>query len=85
MLHQINISYPEHFPDALQISARQFEKDAKMTMAVKFFGMGKLSSGMAAQLAGVDRVYFLLNLHNYGVNMIDLDDDELESDLNNAG
>ena len=53
-------------------------------MAVKLFEMKKLSSGMAAQLAGVDRVFFLLNLHRYGVNMIDLDNDELESDLKNA-
>ena len=84
MPHQININYPAHFPDALQLTATQFEIDAKMAMAVKLFELGKLSSGMAAQLAGVERVYFLLNLHNYGVNMIDLDDNELESDLNNA-
>ena len=84
MFHQFNISYPENLPDALQQSTEQFEADAKMAMAVKLFEMKKLSSGMAAQLAGVDRVYFLLNLHRYGVNMIDLDNQELESDLENA-
>ncbi len=84
MNHQLNISYPEKLPDALQLTHKQFEKDAKMAMAVKLFEMGKLSSGIAAKLAGVDRVYFLLNLHNYGVNMIDLETEELESDLKNA-
>lgn len=63
------------------MSRDQFESDAKMAMAVKLFELGRISSGMAAQLAGVDRVYFLLNLHKYGVNMIDLEDRELESDL----
>lgn len=62
----------------------QTQEEAKMALAVKLFEMDKLSSGMAAKLAGVDRVYFLLNLHRYGVNMIDLDDYELESDLKNA-
>lgn len=84
MHEHININYPKHLPDSLHMTTAQFESDAKMAMAVKLFEMGKLSSGMAAQIAGVDRVYFLLNLHKYGVNMIDMDDRELESDLANA-
>jgi predicted HTH domain antitoxin len=46
--------------------------------------MGRISSGMAAQIVGVDRVEFLLQLSQYGVPMIDLDDEELQSDLKNA-
>jgi predicted HTH domain antitoxin len=55
-----------------------------MAMAVKLFEMKRLSSGMAAKLAGVDRVPFLLSLHRYGVAMIDLDDEDLLADLHNA-
>jgi predicted HTH domain antitoxin len=84
MFCNFNIEYPENLPDSLQMTAAQFESDAKMAMAVKLFEMGKLSSGIAAQLAGVDRVYFLLQLHKYGVNMIDLTQEDLESDLSNA-
>ncbi|WP_287603334.1 UPF0175 family protein [Thiothrix sp.] len=39
---------------------------------------------MAAQLAGMERVTFLLNLHHYGVPMLNLPMDELEADLANA-
>jgi len=53
-------------------------------MAVKLFEMKRLSSGMAAKLAGVDRVTFLLSLHQYGVPAIDLEEEELLSDVNNA-
>lgn len=53
-------------------------------MAVKLFEMKRLSSGMAAALIGIDRVSFLLNLHRYGVPMIDLTEAELLSDLDNA-
>ena len=53
-------------------------------MAIKLFEMKRLSSGMAASLAGIDRVSFLLKLSEYNVNMLDYEADELESDFENA-
>jgi len=81
---QILIDYPKNLPDILQITPSAFAAEAKMAMAVKLFEMKRLSSGMAAQLAGVDRVTFLLNLQHYNIAMIDLDEEELISDLENA-
>ena len=81
---ELTIRYPANLPDALQQTRDQFEKDAKMAMAVKLFEMGRLTSGMASALVGLDRVTFLLKLHEFGVPMIQLDDDELLSDMNNA-
>ena len=81
---ELVIDYPSLLPDALQQSREQFEQEAKMAMAVKLFELKRLSSGMAAQLVGMDRVSFLLSLHHYGVSMIDLGEAELESDMNNA-
>lgn len=83
-MSQLKIDYPETLPDALQQTREQFEQEAKMAMAVKLFEMKRISSGLAAQLAGIDRVTFLLNLHRYGVAMIDLPEEELISDLANA-
>ncbi len=80
----ITVEYPVHFPDALQTTPDDFEQEARLAMAVKLFEMKRLSSGMAAQLAGMERVPFLMILNQYGVPMQDLDMDELESDLNNA-
>jgi len=81
---QLIIDYPERLPDALQQSRADFEREAKMAMAVKLFEMKRLSSGVAARLAGIDRDSFLLSLHRYGVAMIDLEEDELLFDLKNA-
>jgi predicted HTH domain antitoxin len=78
------IEYPERLPDALQRTRTEFEQEARMAMAVKLFEMKRLSSGIAAKLAGTDRVSFLLSLHRYGVAMIDLGEDELLSDVKNA-
>ncbi len=55
-----------------------------MAMAFKLFEMKRLSSGAAATLVGMGRVSFLLELHRYGVAMIDLTEEELRSDLENA-
>lgn len=55
-----------------------------MAMASNLFEIKGLSSGMAASLAGRDRVSFLLNLHRYGVSMIDMDEEELLSDEEHA-
>ncbi len=84
MESQITIKYPNNLPDVLHLSRSQFEEEAKMAMAVKLFELKKLSSGMAADLAGISRVEFLMKLHQYGVNMIDYDPNELHSDIENA-
>jgi predicted HTH domain antitoxin len=81
---QLVIDYPALLPDVLQQTRSEFEQEARMAMAVKLFEMKRLSSGMAAKLAQMERVEFLLNLHRYGVPMIDLDEDELLSDVQNA-
>jgi len=82
--YSIHVDYPENFPDALQTTPDAFEQEARMAMAVKLFEMNRLSSGMAAQLAGIDRVAFLLQLDQYGVAMLDMTSEELESDFANA-
>ncbi|MBD2504270.1 UPF0175 family protein [Anabaena azotica] len=84
MTLQLKIDYPKTLPDALQKTREQFEQEAKWAMAVKLFEMKRISSGMAAELLGTDRVSFLLNLHHYGVAMIDFTEEELLSDLENA-
>ncbi len=81
---EMTIQYPETLPDALRQTRAEFEREAKMAMAIKLFEMGRISSGVAASLAGLDRVAFLLKLHEYGVSMVQGDEDELQEDLANA-
>jgi len=53
-------------------------------MAVKFFEMKRLSSGMAAALAGLDRAAFMAELPRFGVSLIDLTNEDLVEDVRNA-
>ncbi|MCB1765313.1 MAG: UPF0175 family protein [Candidatus Competibacteraceae bacterium] len=80
----MQIPYSNYLPDVLHQTPVEFEQQAKMAMAVKLYEMKKLSSGMAAELAGMDRISFLLRLPDYGVPVIDLDEDELRSDIDHA-
>jgi predicted HTH domain antitoxin len=84
MSPQMKIDYPEIQPDALQKSRDQFEYEAKMAMAVKLFELKRLPSDLAASLVGLDRVSFLLQLHQYGAPMLDLAEEELLADIENA-
>lgn len=80
----IVVEIPQNLPDALHCTADEFSREAKMAMAAKLYEMGRMSSGMAAMLAGMGRVEFLMELHRFGVAMIDLGQEELEQDVANA-
>ena len=55
-----------------------------MAAAAKLYEMGKMSSGCAAEFAGMSRIQFLQNMSHYGVPIFDMADEELEQDLQNA-
>ena len=85
MNRSIHIEYPATLPDALQKTPAEFEREARLAMAVKLFEMKRLSSGQAALLAGIDRTTFLMQLSEQGVAMIDLPLEELADDVRHAG
>lgn len=82
--HHLTIEHPESLVAALILSQEDFEREARMARAAKLFELKRVSSGVAARLAGVDRATFLLSLHQFGVAAIDLDDRELMDELRNA-
>ena len=55
MESKMAIEYPANLPDILQATRSQFEQEARMAMAVKLFEMKRISSGIAAAIAGIDR------------------------------
>jgi len=80
----LTIPYPEDLLHSLQESPEEFETEARLLLAVKLFELGRLSTGRAAELAGVPKVEFLHSLGRFGVPVFSQDPEELERDLENA-
>ena len=76
-MRQIVLEVPEASLLALKVSSEDIGEALLMAAAVKLFELGRLSSGAAAQLAGVPRVVFLSRLADYGVDTFRLTEEEL--------
>ena len=80
----LEIQYREDLPDLTQQSPGEFEQNLRMALACKLFELGQLSSGHAAELAGVSRYEFLHSLSRYRVNALNWDPTDFEQELKNA-
>ena len=80
----LHIPYADNLPDFARMSVSEFERELKMALAVKLFELGRLSSGQAAELAGMGRVDFLKSLARYNVKMLDWDQEEFAQEIDNA-
>ena len=83
-MNVLTIEYPPDLLWALQQEPGEFEAEARLLLAVKLYETGRLSTGMAARLAGVPRVTFMFLLGQYGLSPFGETADELEEDLTHA-
>jgi predicted HTH domain antitoxin len=83
-MNRLTIEYPPELLWALQQEPEEFESEARMLLAVKLYEAGKLSTGLAARLAGVPRITFLFLLGRYGLSPFGESPEELEEDLAHA-
>lgn len=64
---QLVIEVPEKVLLAEKTDEVSFARELRMLAAVKLYELGRLSSGRAAELAGMPRVEFLMSLGRYKV------------------
>ena len=84
MVTEMTLTVPEGIPQLLKMSDNDFAHEAQLLLAVKLFELGKLTSGKAAELAGMPRVTFLHLLDRYNVPAINLQAEEIEHELTAA-
>jgi predicted HTH domain antitoxin len=66
----------------LEIPDNVDERDVKMQLAAQLFSKGVLSSGQAANLAGISKREFIESVGRYGVSVFGESTDDLEKILN---
>ncbi|MBI5184055.1 MAG: UPF0175 family protein, partial [Nitrospinae bacterium] len=62
---------------SLKESRVEFENEARFLLALKLYELGKISSGKAAKIAGLNRLEFLMRLGKYKVSPFQVDLDEI--------
>jgi predicted HTH domain antitoxin len=77
----LTIDYPEGLEKAVSTTRQELEAQIRLMAALKMFELGKLSSGKAAQLAGISRVEFFEMCGRYQVPIINYFVDEVEAEL----
>jgi predicted HTH domain antitoxin len=77
----LTIDYPEGLERAVSTTRQELEAQIRLMAALKMFELGKLSSGKAAQLAGISRVEFFEMCGRYQVSIFNYNDEEIEAEL----
>jgi predicted HTH domain antitoxin len=80
----LSIPYSEDLLLSLKKSPGEFEEEASLLLAVKLYEMNRVSTGAAAQLAGISRVTFMYELARFGLSPMGQEPDELAEDYANA-
>jgi predicted HTH domain antitoxin len=78
---KLKIRYPSGFELAVHMTKDELEHHIRLMAALKMFELGKISSGKAAELAGMSRVEFLETCGRYRVSLFNYSPEEAEEEL----
>ncbi len=78
-VQQVTIEVPRKVLLAEKMDSAAFGRELRVLAAVKLYELGRLTSGRAADLAGVSRVEFLMTLERYKVFPLATELEELEA------
>ena len=83
-MRELRLTLPDETLVAMKLSPEAMVAELRLAAAIKLYEVGRLSSGAAAELAGVPRPVFLSKLGDYGVPTFRLTEEELREDLKHA-
>ncbi len=78
---ELKMKYPSGFELAVHMTKEEMEHHIRLMASLKMFELGKVSSGKAAQLAGMTRVGFLETCGRYRVSVFNYPFDEVEREI----
>ncbi len=77
----INIQLPEEVFSSLRRSPESFAKELRLAAAIYWYSQGKISQEKAAQIAGLDRIDFLMALAREQSDAFVIDFDDLQNEM----
>jgi predicted HTH domain antitoxin len=77
---ELTLKIPDESLAALNVPPERAANELRMLVAVKLYEMGRLSTGAAAEFAGIPKPLFLQRLGDYGVHVFDMTEEELEQE-----
>ena len=80
-IEELKIKYPSGFEHAVHMTKGEMEQHLRLMAALKMFELGKVSSGKAAELAGMPRTEFFETCSRYHVSIFNYPPDELEREI----
>jgi predicted HTH domain antitoxin len=83
-MHAIALQIPDDLDLALNVPPEELAHVLVVAAAVKLFERGTISSGKAAELAGMPKPLFLTTLAAWGVSASTLSAEDIAQDLANA-
>jgi predicted HTH domain antitoxin len=78
---ELIMKYPSGFELAVHMNKEEMEEYIRLMAALKMFELGKISSGKAAQLAGMSRMEFLEACGKYRVSIFNYPPEEAEQEI----
>lgn len=81
---ELHISYPEDVLASADQTPDEFEHEMRFLLAAKLYELGRMTSGRAAEMAGIDRAEFLDRLGSYRISVWNYDREELEREIEDA-
>ena len=74
-------SMPDSFDYGIKLTGFELDYHLRLMAALKMFELGKISSGRAAQLAGMSRVDFLDTCGRYRISLFNYSDSDAEQEI----